>query len=74
MCMVAAMTFLIKAGSLSGLFYIQAAVLFVTAFLMGLVPRYALILFGLVSFGCFFFPGVKYYQQRLKTNSMNPNA
>lgn len=73
MCMVAAMTFLIKASSLSGIFYIQAAILFVTAFLMGMVPRYALILFGLVSSGCFFFPGVKYYQQRLKTNDLNPN-
>ena len=73
MCMVAAMTFLIKASSLSGAFYIQAAILFATAFLMGMVPRYALILFGLVSSGCFFFPGVKYYQQRLKTNDLNPN-
>ena len=73
MCMVAAMTFLIKASSLSGIFYIQAAILFVTAFLMGMVPRYALILFGLVSSGCFFFSGVKYYQQRLKTNDLNPN-
>ena len=70
MCMVAAMTFLIKAGSLSGVFYIQAAVLFVTAFLMGLLPRYALILFGFVSSGCFFFPGVKYYQQSLKTHDL----
>ena len=73
MCMVAAMTFLIKASSLSGVFYIQAAILFVTAFLMGMVPRYALILFGLVSSGCFFFPGVKYHQQRLKTNNLNRN-
>ena len=73
MCMVAAMTFLIKASSLSGVFYIQAAILFVTAFLMGMVPRYALILFGLVSSGCFFLPGVKYHQQRLKTNNLNRN-
>ena len=71
MCMVAAMTFLIKAGSLSGVFYIQAAVLFVTSFVMGMLPRYALILFGVVSWACFFLPGVKYYQQRLKTNDLN---
>ena len=70
MCMVAAMTFLIKAGCLSGTFYIQAVVLFATAFLMGLFPEFALILFGVVSSCCFFFPGVKYYRQRLKNEQL----
>ncbi len=71
MCMVAAMVFLIKAGSLSGSFYIQAVALFLTSFAMGVFPEFALVLFGCVSFACFFFPGVKYYRQRRK--HMKPN-
>lgn len=66
MCMVAAMVFLIKAGCLSGTFYIQTGALFVTAFLMGMFPNYALAIFGVVSSACFFFPGVKYHKLRLK--------
>lgn len=66
MCMVAAMVFLIKAGSLSGSFYIQTTALFITAFVMGMYPDSALLLFGVVAFCCFFFPGVKYHRQRLK--------
>lgn len=66
MCMVAAMVFLIKAGCLSGTFYIQSGVLFFTAFAMGFFPNYALVIFGVVSSACFFFPGVKYHRQRLK--------
>ena len=61
---VAGMTFLIKAGILSGGFYIQAVALFATAFLMAIFPRYALTMFGVVSAGCFFFSGLKYYRRR----------
>jgi serine/threonine-protein kinase len=68
MCMVAAMVFLIKGGCLSGSFYIQTMALFLTAFVMGMFPDFALLLFGIVSFGCFFFPGVKYHRQRLKNS------
>lgn len=70
MCMVAAMVFLIKAGCLSGSFYVQTFALFVTAFVMGMFPNIALLLFGFVSFGCFFFPGVKYHRQRLKNQKV----
>lgn len=63
---VAAMTFLAKAGILSGGFYIQAGVLLLNAVVMALVPDYALFLFGAVCGGCFFFPGLKYYRQRLR--------
>ncbi len=73
MCMVAAMVFLIKAGCLSGTFYIQSFALFVTAFVMGMFPNFALLLFGSVSFACFFFPGVKYHRQRLKNENMLPD-
>ena len=58
------MVFLAKAGILSGAFYVQSAILFVTAGLMALLPDYAHFIFGIVSAGCFFFPGLKYYRQR----------
>lgn len=61
------MAFLIKAGILSGAFYLQALALFLTAGLMAVFPDYAHILFGLVSAACFFFPGLKYHRQRLRT-------
>ena len=61
---VAGMTFVIKAGILSGSFYIQAVALFATAILMAIFPKYALTMFGVVSAGCFFFSGLKYYRRR----------
>lgn len=61
---VAGMTFVIKAGILSGSFYIQAVALFATAVLMAVFPKYALTMFGVVSAGCFFFSGLKYYRRR----------
>ena len=51
---------------LSGQFYIQAAALFITAGLMAYFPNYAHLIFGTVSAACFFFPGLKYYRQRLR--------
>ena len=33
---------------------------------MALFPRYAHFIFGIVSACCFFFPGLKYYRQRLR--------
>lgn len=65
LAVVSGMVFLIKAGTLSGTFYIQAAVLFLTAIPMTLLPDIGHTLFGLVSGCCFFFPGLKYYRQRL---------
>ena len=60
--------FLVKAGMLSGAFYIQAGLLFLTALAMALVQRWspaaAIMLFGVVAAGCFFFPGLKYYRQQ----------
>lgn len=63
---VAAMTFLVKAGILTGLFYFQVLALLVTAVLMAIWHDYAMIIFGIVCAGCFFFPGYKYYRQRLE--------
>ena len=42
------------------------APLFVTAGLMALFPDYAHFIFGVVGAACFFFPGLKYYRQRLR--------
>jgi serine/threonine protein kinase len=58
--------FAIKAGILTGRFYIQAAALFLTAIVMAFMQRhhipFGITLFGIVSAGCFFFPGLKYWQ------------
>lgn len=64
---IAGMTFLVKAGILSGSFYIQAAALFLNAALMAAFPDHAMFLFGIVCSGCFFFPGLKYHRQRIQS-------
>ncbi|MEX1095657.1 MAG: protein kinase [Planctomycetales bacterium] len=67
--LVSGMVFLVKAGILSGRFYLEAAALFATGLGMALwrssgLPDLSITLFGLVSAACFFFPGLKYYRQR----------
>ena len=64
LALLAGTVFLAKAGILSGAFYIQAAVLFVTALVMCLVPAWQHVIFGLVSAACFMVPGYKYFRQR----------
>jgi serine/threonine-protein kinase len=73
LALIVGMVFMVKAGILSGSFYLQAGVLFLTAPLMAFAPAYAHLIFGVVSGACFFFPGLKYYRQRAldqKTRSM----
>lgn len=65
LAVIAGMVFLIKAGILSGSFYIQAVVMFATSIVMALSKDYALIWFGIASAACFFFAGLKYYRKRL---------
>ena len=67
LAVIAGMTFAVKAGMLSGAFYLSAAALFVTALPMALYPRYGILLFGLVTAVCFFVPGLKYHRQRLRS-------
>jgi serine/threonine-protein kinase len=67
--LVNGMVFLVKAGILSGVFYVQAVALFLTAMLMALYPDWAHVIFGVVSAACFFFPGLKYYRQRIRAGS-----
>jgi serine/threonine-protein kinase len=62
--LIAGMVFLVKAGILSGLFYVQAIALFVTAGVMAVFTSYEHLIFGVVSAACFFFPGLKYYRQQ----------
>jgi serine/threonine-protein kinase len=69
--LVSGMVFLVKAGILSGAFYIQAAALFATAGVMALwsrtgLPPLGISFFGIVSAACFFVPGLKYYRQRTR--------
>ncbi|MDB4614440.1 serine/threonine protein kinase [bacterium] len=66
--LVSGMVFLVKAGILSGRFYIQALVLFATSVAMAVIPHlglpnFSLTLFGTVSAACFLLPGLKYYRQ-----------
>ncbi|MGD9647162.1 MAG: serine/threonine-protein kinase [Pirellulales bacterium] len=64
LALVAGIDFFIKAGILSGAFYVQAAALFATAFLMAWFPSVAHTIFGMVAGVSFFVPGLKYYRQR----------
>jgi eukaryotic-like serine/threonine-protein kinase len=67
LALVGAMVFFIKAGILAGWFYVQAACLFATSFLMALFPSVAHTIFGFVSAACFFIPGLKYFRLMRKT-------
>ncbi len=67
LAVVAGMVFLIKAGILSGRFYIQAALMFVTAIVMACHPQHAMVTFGFASAACFFSAGWKYYRRRKRT-------
>lgn len=61
---VSSMVFLVKAAMLSGVFYVQAAVLLGTSVLMAVFPDYAHLIFGIIAGLCFFVPGLKYHRQR----------
>jgi serine/threonine-protein kinase len=61
------MVFIVKAGILSGEFYIHAAVMYATAVVMAVLQRQdypiGITVFGLAAAATFFFPGLKYYRQ-----------
>ena len=61
------MVFLVKAGILSGSFYLQAGALFLTSVIMARWPDYGLVVFGVVSGLCFVLPGLKYHRQRYRS-------
>ncbi len=61
------MLFMIKAGILSGGYYLQAALTFLAIFPMAWFPRFAPIIFGVVAAFCFFVTGWKYRLRRLRS-------
>ena len=69
---IAGMVFLVKAGMLSGSFYIQSAMMFATSLIMAAVehsklPDFSISLFGIISALTFFTPGLEYYRQQKKS-------
>ncbi|QEG20971.1 serine/threonine-protein kinase [Mariniblastus fucicola] len=64
LALIAAMVFLVKAGILSGQFYVHSALMCVTAIVMMLHPEGSMILFGVTSASCFFLAGLKYYRRK----------
>lgn len=68
LAVVAGMAFLIKAGILSGSFYIQAVILFATSIVMAYFPDVSMTIFGIAAGACFFFSGRKYYRRRKNQN------
>jgi eukaryotic-like serine/threonine-protein kinase len=76
----AGMVFLIKAGILSGMFYIPAAGMFLTAGLMAAWPRFAITMFGVSSGLGFFVAGLMYHLRRARSlpvfgaNQVNTSA
>ncbi len=61
---ISAMVFVIKAGMLSGAFYIQAVALLLCAAAMAGAPQWGHLIFGFVSAACFFIPGFQYERRR----------
>jgi len=66
LALIAGMVFIVKAGILSGWFYVQGTALFATAFGMAKFPEVGHLIFGAVAAACFFVPGLKYYRQRTR--------
>ena len=64
---ISAMVFVVKAGMLTGVFYIQTIALLTTAVLMAIWPQWGHLIFGAVSALCFFIPGYHYYRRTQKS-------
>jgi serine/threonine-protein kinase len=68
MALLSGMVFMFKAGALNGKFYMQAVLSFATALAMAALERadipISITLFGLMSAGSFFLPGLWYFRQR----------
>ena len=60
--------FLVKAGILTGSFYVQAVALFLTSLAMARWPRWSHLIFGTVAALCFVLPGWKYWRQRHRSD------
>jgi eukaryotic-like serine/threonine-protein kinase len=67
------MLLMIKGGILSGGYYLQAALTFLTIFPMAAFPRFAPLIFGVVASGCFFATGLKYRLRSLRSPRAGPS-
>lgn len=65
LAILAGMVFIVKAGTLSGIFYFTAAGMYVTALAMCLAPSIDIFLFGVVSAISFFWPGYTFWRKRM---------
>lgn len=70
---LAGVMYLVKAGMLSGSFYVHSGVMFSMALVMAAIqqsnlPNFSIALYGVVCSATFFFPGLKYYRQQQKRN------
>lgn len=77
LAVIAGMVFTIKAGTLSGGFYLASLAMLAAAAAMSAYPDFDILIFGVVSFLCFFVPGLKYYRQRLRSrrdHSLTPHS
>jgi serine/threonine-protein kinase len=80
LAVIAGMTFTVKAGMLSGSFYLSAAAMFLIAVPMALCARhesslpYGPLLFGVVTATCFFVPGLKYHLQKQRSRRAQAEA
>jgi serine/threonine-protein kinase len=67
---IAGIMYLVKAGMLSGSFYVHSMVMFCMAGVMAAIetsygyPNLSISLYGLVTAATFFLPGLKYYRQQ----------
>lgn len=74
LAVIAGMVFLVKAGTLSGEFYVHAGALFLTVLPMVRFPEYGVLIFGVVAWACFFVPGLKYHLLRKRSRRARADA
>lgn len=74
LAVVGGMVFFVKAGMLSGEFYIYSILMFLTAIPMALFPAINQPIFGIMTALCFFIPGLKYHLQRKREQTARPVA
>jgi serine/threonine-protein kinase len=67
LALIAGGVFVVKAGILSGEFYLMAVILFAASIPMAVWPKYGLTIFGFVSWLTFFVPGWKFHRQKLQS-------
>jgi predicted Ser/Thr protein kinase len=68
--LVSMMVFIVKAGILSGQFYIHAAAMLAATVAMAVFPSVGHLLFGAVSAACFFVTGLKYHLRKQQTEKL----